>query len=308
MARLPDLEAWSIFARVAELGSFSGAAAEIGLSTATVSKAIGRLEARVGGALFHRTSRRLSLTVLGRGTAERASRLLAEAEAIEADALAETATPRGTVRVAAPMSFGQRHVAPLLPDLLHLYPELRVELELSDHHVDLVAEGFDIALRIATLDSSSLRVRHVCPVRLLLVAAPDYAARHPELAHPRDLDPADCARYVYRLAARWNFIGPEGEQVLVTPEGRFMSNNAEVTLPLVYAGLAVAVLPDFMVWQDLRDGRLVELLPRWKLPASALNLLTPPGGFRPPRVTATMDFFHKRLSATCLRAKAAEGA
>ena len=296
MSTLPDLEAWAVFARVAEAGSFAAAAGETGLSTATVSKAVARLERRVGAALLSRTSRRVSLTTLGREVAERAQRLLADAEAIEADLLDRTASPRGLVRIAAPMSFGQAQVAPLLPELLATHPELSVDLHLSDEIVDLVAGGYDFALRIARLVPSSLRARRICDVRLLLVASPGYAARRGLPAHPRALGDHPCFGYAYTANASWSFTHRSGEQASVAPSGPLRVNNGEAALPALLAGLGIIALPEFLVSDALRAGRLVEVLPDWSLPPVALSLVTPPAALRPVRVSLAMEFLHRRLS------------
>jgi DNA-binding transcriptional LysR family regulator len=297
MKKLPDLEGLAIFAKVAEARSFAGAAAELSLSKATVSKAVGRLEQRLGARLFNRTSRRLALTDLGRQLAQRASALVAEAEAVEADAQAQSATPRGLVRLAAPMSFGLRKVAPILPAFLALHPDLSIDLHLSDALVDVIGEGFDVALRIGSLPDSSLRARRLCPVRRLVVGAPSYFDRRGWPTHPAHLADHACLGYAYLATPDvWRFFNPSGEEASIRPAGPLRANNADGLMPALLAGLGVAVQPDFVVAESLADGTLVAVMNDWSLQDSSLHLVTPPGGPRPARVEALVDFLARSLS------------
>src|SRR6202051_4946236 len=248
MAKLPDFEGLAIFAKVVELRSFVAAAGELSLSKATVSKAVTRLEMRLGARLFNRTARRLALTDAGQKLSERAARLLADGEAAESEALAQSVVPRGLVRLAVPMTFGVKAVAPILPEFLQAYPDVAIDLHLSDAMVDLIGEGFDAGLRIARLPDSSLVARPLCAVARHPVGAPSYLKRHGRPTHPMHLAQHRCFGYAYLSTPDvWHYSNQAGEQVSVRPAGPLRVNNGEALLPAVIAGLRLARLPAFII-------------------------------------------------------------
>ncbi|UZK71119.1 LysR family transcriptional regulator [Sphingomonas sp. S1-29] len=293
--QLPDLEAWAIFAAVVEQRSFSGAATAIGVSKATVSKAITRLEARLGTSLFHRSSRKLTLTDSGKALAERAQRIVEEGHAAEEAAREAATAPAGLVRVAAPMTFGVRHVAPAIADFLLANPAIQIDLTLSDTRIDIIAAGIDVALRIADLPDSSLRARRLASVRGHIVAAPAYLARAGTPAHPAQLAEHACFTYTNRPNPTWQFEGPNGEVAAIRPSGPLAADSGDAMLPALRAGLGIARLPDFIVDDDLAAGSLVTILPEWAGQPIGLHLLTPPGARRPARVETLIAFFADRF-------------
>src|SRR6202047_2425379 len=237
MAKLPDFEALAIFAKVVEMRSFAAAATELVLSKATVSKAVSRLEERLGARLFNRTSRRLALTDAGQKLAERATRLLADGEAAENEALAQSTSPRGLVRLAVPMTFGVKVVAPLLPEFMKAYPDVSIDLHLSDATVDLIGEGFDAGLRIARLPDSSLIARRLCAMPRYTVAASSYLKRHGRPTHPMHLAEHKCFGYAYlSTAGVWHYTNAAGEQASVRPAGQLRGNNGGGGVAALLAG------------------------------------------------------------------------
>ena len=295
---LPDLEAWAIFAKVAETSSFATAASELGLSGATVSKAVQRLEARLGERLIHRTSRRFGLTESGRVLAVRAARILAEGEAAEAEAKASSAMPRGRVRLAAPMSFGLRHVAPALPEFLLEHPEVSIDLRLDDRVVDLIADGIDVAVRIADLGDSSLLARRLCAVRRRVVGAAAYFERHGVPNRPHDLRDHACLGYAWHASGEtWHFVDTAGATEAVTVKGPLTATNGDALIDALEAGLGVALLPDFLIWDAVREQRLITVMNEWEATPLALHLVTPAGGPRPVRVAVLLEFLASRFVA-----------
>jgi DNA-binding transcriptional LysR family regulator len=295
---IPDLEGWAIFAKVAETGSFSGAAADFALSAATVSKVIQRLEHRIGERLIHRTSRRFALTETGRVLLVRAAQILAEGEAVEAEAQAKSAIPRGRVRLSVPMSFGLRHVSPILPNFFGSYPQISIDLQLDDRITDLVAHGIDLAVRIAEMPDSSLKVRHLCPVRRWVVGHPAYFLKNGTPRRPKDLKGHACLGYSYLASGeRWHFRRHDGVEESVTVRGPLSATNADALQAVLEAGLGLALQPDFLAWEAVRDGRLVAVLKEWDAPSLMLSLVTPGGGPRAQRIAVLMDYLVRHFGS-----------
>ena len=304
MPNLPDLEAWEIFAEVVELRSFTAAAEDIGVSKATVSKAVTRLEKALGVQLLHRSSRHLSLTESGRDLAGRAQQLLSLGEETEDAARDEASNPRGLVRLAAPMSFGIAHVGSVLPDFLARYPDIAIDLHLSDDLVDIVGGGFDAALRIGALADSSLKARRLGPVDRHLAASRDYLERWGEPKHPSDLKDHECLCYAYLPNPEsWRFTHKNGEEAHVRPSGPLRANNSDTMMPAVKAGLGIALIPDFMLADHDPDRELIPLLTDWSAPPVALHLVTPPGSERPARVSLLIEYLAERLSKMCAESR-----
>jgi DNA-binding transcriptional LysR family regulator len=298
MSKLPDFEGIAMFAKVAEERSFAAAAQAMGVSVATVSRAVTRLEERLGGRLFNRTSRRLALTDYGRTLAERASKIYADAEETEDFARKASSRPRGLVKLAAPLSFGARWVAPLLPEFFRRYPDIAVELHLTDAQTDLIGDGFDAALRIAVMKDSSLVARLIVAVRRFVVASPNYVARYGRPRHPRDLVAHQCLSYANRAKHDvWRFTHLKtGEECSIAPTGQLRGTSVEALLPTVLEGLAITELPEFVATQYFSEKQLEPILTDWSLPGGGLYFVTPTARARPAKVSALADFLITELT------------
>jgi DNA-binding transcriptional LysR family regulator len=293
MARLPDLEGLAIFAKVAECRSFADAAGELRLSKATVSKAVSRVESRLGARLINRTSRRFVLTDAGRQLAVRAAHILAEGEAAEDAAVAQATAPRGLVRLAVPMSFGLLHVAPLLPEFLAIFPEVSIDLHLSDAMVDIIGESFDAAIRTAVLPT--LVARRLCQIPRYLVGSPSYLNKYGRPKHPLHLAQHRCLTHTVTTEV-WQFT-KGAKSASVQPSGPLRVNNGDAMMPALIAGTGLGILPDFILREALGANQLERLLPDWSLPLRTVYWVTPPGEPQPKRVEVLADFLVKKLAA-----------
>lgn len=256
MDRLSQLEA---FAAVAETGGFTAAARTLGHTTSSVSKQIQSLEARLGVRLLHRTTRRVSLTEIGVAFRDRVQAVLNDLGEAETAVAQLHEEPMGLLRVSVPTDFGRLHLAATLARFATRHAGIRLEVDFSDRFVDVVDEGFDIVIRIANLTDSTLVARRMGPSRRVLCAAPAYLEANGHPAHPRELSRHEIIGYAYDQTGPWRFRGKNDKGVTVSVEPRHRANNGEMIRSMVTNGLGIALLPTFLVGDDLREGRLEAL-------------------------------------------------
>lgn len=292
------LAALTAFAAVIETGSFAAAARRLGRSPSRLSRQIADLEAGLGVRLLHRTTRALTLTEAGQAYHEHVARILAELATADQSVGCLQAAPRGRLRVAAPMSFGIGHLAPLLPAFLEAYPEIELDLALNDRFVDLIDEGFDLAVRIGRLADSSLIVRRVAPLRRVLCASPAYLAAHGIPATPDDLAAQDGLGYSNMTPnEEWCFIHPEdGRPWPVRIKPRLRVNNGDALRLAALGGIGFGLLPTFIVGPDLAAGTLVPLLAPYLRQDGAIQAVYPPARHLSPKVRVFVDFLVARFS------------
>jgi len=278
------------FVAVVEAGSFVAAAEALGLSKAAVSRQIGELEQRLGARLLHRTTRRLSLTDDGQLFYARAKELLAAIEEAESEITSRSGEPSGLLRINAPLTFGVLHLAPLWGRFADAHPKVSLEIDLSDRIVDLVEEGYDLAVRITNLPSSQLVSRQLASSRMVLCASPDYLVRHGIPAHPRDLATHRVISYSYwSTRDEWSFTGPEGE-VRVRTQPRIHANNGDTCRAAALDHQGIILQPDFLVGDDLRQGTLVELLPDYASLTIGIHAVYPSRKYLPIKTRRMVDF------------------
>ncbi|MBA2962099.1 MULTISPECIES: LysR family transcriptional regulator [Ramlibacter] len=286
-----------VFAGVVEAGSFVAAADALDMSKAAVSRHVAELESRLGVRLLHRTTRRLSLTGEGEVFFARCRELLQGVDEAESEITQHSGEAVGVLKVSAPVSFGLLRLAPLWGSFLDAHPQIKLDLSLSDRLVDLVEEGIDMAVRIGRLASSSLVSRQLASTRLVLCASPPYLRRHGKLRHPADL--AGHAVLAYSLLAMgdtWEFEGTEGP-VTVKVQPRMHTNSGDTCRAVALAHQGIILQPSFLVDDDLRSGRLVEVLPDYRSVELGIHAVFPSRKHLLPKVRLLIEHLARGLAA-----------
>lgn len=299
LASMDQITALRVFLCIAEEGSFSAAAQALSLSKSAVSKHIAALEDRLGARLFNRTTRQVSLTEEGRTYLRRATRILEELEEAAAAVGSMNSEPIGTLRVSAALSFGLRHVAPLLPEFLSRYPRLSVDLDFGDRFVDLIDEGFDVAIRIGDLPDSDLVARRLATARILLVASPSYLEKKGQPRRPADLTAHTCLLYRGRAGPRyWGLGGDRHARETVRVDGPLIANNGDALKTAALSGLGIARLPNFLLDDALERGELREVLPDHRPAPIPIHALYMPSRHLAAKVRYFVDFLANNFSGT----------
>ena len=290
------LDAMQLFVRVAELGSFAGAAQQLGVARSVVTRQIAGLEAHLGVKLMARSTRRLTLTSAGTAYLEKCRVILNLVEAAEIGVAEERQTPRGNIRISLPLSFGLKRLAPLLLDFSQRYPEVALDMDYSDRRVNLIEEGIDLSIRVTRrLDAGDV-ARRIGTSRMRVLASPDYLSRHGQPAHPAELAHHVCLGYTNAGAATtWQFV-VDGQLENFPIRSRINANNGDVLTEAAAQGLGIACQPDFIAGSFIAAGRVVEILVDYPGPELGISAMLPSNRHIPYRVRVLMDFLAARLA------------
>ena len=279
-----------IFVAVIENKGFSAAAEHLGITKSAVSKRITQLEQQLGAKLLHRTTRKISLTEAGEHYYVHAVKALAAAQDAQDVVLQLQGEPQGKLRIHAPMSFGHLHVAPLIPDFLQRFPKISVDLVLDDKTVDLVAEGFDVAILAGDLSDSNLIARKLAPGHSVVCASPDYIVQHGHPDTPQALTQHNCLQYSYsNNASQWRF-NRKAESYTVEVSGNYQANNSEAILEAVLKGFGIARLPTFIAGPHINSGKLVNLFENYQMPHKDIHAVFIERQYMPEKVRVFLDF------------------
>ena len=292
---MSQIEELQHFVRIVESGSISAAAEQMGVAKSGVSRRLADLEKRLGVRLLNRTTRRSSLTDAGRSYYEGAVKLLTELDELDALVSGAECALEGRLRLAAPLSFGLAHLAPALEEFARLHPEVRIEIDFSDRQVDLVAQGIDLAIRIAELRDSSLQARRICPIRLMLCASPAYLQAHGLPGSPDDLHAHQLLHYDIGGGPTLRLGDGRGGELSLPVKPRLTANNGDFLRDMAIAGHGIVVSPTFIVWQALALGELVPVLESYWPPPISAYAVYPQSRFLPRRARVLIDFLAERF-------------
>jgi DNA-binding transcriptional LysR family regulator len=287
------LTSMTVFAKVAATRSFSGAARELGISQATASKHVQTLEDWIGTRLLHRTTRRVSLTDAGESFYIQCSRILEDMEAAR-NAVKPEAPVRGSMRITAPVVFGSTRLGPLVVDFMHQHPELSLSIELCDRSVDLIEEGYDLAIRTGPTNAPGLITWRLMTLDYVICAAPTYLAHHGVPAEPAELRSHHCITGTNIPSTNWQFNGPNGETT-VPISGRLQMNNAMLRCDAARAGAGILLCADYLVDDDFANGRLVKLMPDYAPSGGALHAVSPAYRAGSPKVRSLINHLTTQL-------------
>ncbi|MEF1199226.1 LysR family transcriptional regulator [Vibrio owensii] len=292
---MDQLSAMRAFVRVVQTGSFSATGREMNTSQTTISKKVAALEKKIGVKLLARSSRDHALTPAGAKYYQTCVDILGELDEAEAEARSEVASPQGTIRISAPVAFGRILLAPIMAEFFQRYPDIKVDLQLSDQHTDLISDGIDVAIRAKQLEDSTLIARHLFDNPMLVLAAPNYLQQHGEPKTPEDLKQHNCLVYSRMKDINvWNFT-KQNQKHAVAVNGNFQSDNGDVLLEVALTGMGIVTLPIWMVEHHLKEGRLTQLMSDYtgqNLPFNAVYLQS---RYTPLKVRCLIDFLKEKL-------------
>ena len=287
---MEHLNAIPCFLAVVEQQSFSEAARKLGLSKSAVSKRVNQLESALGVRLLQRTTRKISLTEAGEHYYQHACKAIYWARQADDIATSLQSSPAGKLKINVPMSFGRIRVAPLIPDFLHQYPGIEIDMVMDDKHVDLIEAGFDLAIRAGDLSDSTLIARKLTTSRSILCASPAYLRDRQHPVNPADLLDHNAISYSYSSeATEWTFCDETGCETVIVG-GNYRVNNSEALLEAVLKNLGIGRLPDFVAQNYLQSGHLVQLLPQYQMPEKTIYAVLPGRTYMPARVRVFLDF------------------
>jgi DNA-binding transcriptional LysR family regulator len=292
MDRFADIEA---FTAVVEAGTFSAAGERLGIAKSVVSRRISQLEKRLDSRLLHRTTRRLALTDTGRNFYQRAVQILVDLDEAEQSVSDETTELRGSIKLAVPLTFGLIHLSDAITDFLGEHPAIELNLDLNDRNINLVEEGFDMAVRIGELKDSTLVARRLGTARIVTCASRTYLEKHGQPASPDELHEHIGLQYSnINYKQQWCYVTPKGKTIYAQPQIRIRANNGEALAIAASAGLGITTGPTFILGRHIKEGSLVAILNEFQRPSAGIHAVYPPGRLIPKRIQVFSDFLAER--------------